>query len=420
MTELLAPPSDSGALAAPGRGRVLTPGGYTISAAAADLIADGTPHNTTRARDSRSGLYERWCRDHGRIGTDPGVLVDYAAYLAERQHPADTIAAYLSPLLHLRALSRHPVTADERDYLRRIISGRMAREATDPDGAGDALQVVECTRADLRAMLGTLDRDTVVGKRDACALTLAWYLGARASEVPALNWRDVSEEMAVYRDAATGGRVSRPGLVALIRRSKTNPHGKKTDPVRLLSQDDETCPVAAWRAWTVVLEAQGKAGCGRLLRRVRAGRITTAGRPPADSHTPPDAIADRTMRNLIKRTAAAAGLTPELTAAQRETLSALAERAELDAAADDAEREAIRVRRRLARRALRRALTRYAGQSMRRGQVRDQQRRRVPRHIIEKQLRYVPGSRALARYEVDLLPWEDNPTGPAAAAGHWL
>ncbi|MGW3038162.1 hypothetical protein ACWDCB_44140 [Streptomyces sp. NPDC001178] len=30
--------------------------------------------------------------------------------------------------------------------------------------------------------------------------------------------------------------------------------------------------------------------------------------------------------------------------------------------------------------------------------------------MIEAQCRYVPGSKALARYLDDLVPWQDNPT----------
>ncbi|WP_328406455.1 hypothetical protein OHS70_38525 (plasmid) [Streptomyces sp. NBC_00390] len=55
-------------------------------------------------------------------------------------------------------------------------------------------------------------------------------------------------------------------------------------------------------------------------------------------------------------------------------------------------------------------MRRYSGHSMRRGQVRHLQRLGVPRHIIETHCRYVPGSKALARYLDDALPWQDNPT----------
>ncbi|MEV7374654.1 hypothetical protein AB0O51_27705 [Streptomyces sp. NPDC090301] len=51
---------------------------------------------------------------------------------------------------------------------------------------------------------------------------------------------------------------------------------------------------------------------------------------------------------------------------------------------------------------------------MRRGKVRDDQRSGVQRRVIERQNRYVPGSKALARYLDDIVAWGDeNPTVPA-------
>ncbi|MFH8350232.1 hypothetical protein [Streptomyces sp. NPDC018045] len=397
-------------------GRVPTPGGFTISRQAADWAARGIPRNTGRARESRAGLYEAWCREYGRIGTDAGALVDYAAYLASRQHPSETITTYITPLYHLRAMSGHPVRTDERLLVQQIINARSAEEATAPDGQGDALQATECTRADLVAMLATLDRATVRGRRDALALVLAWYLGARASEVPALALRDVRRTRAVRTDPATGERTERAGLHIVIRRSKTNPHGKRRHVVRLMAQDDVTCPVAAYDAWREVLAAAGVAERpGPLLRRVRANKLTTAGRPPADARWR-EGIGDRTLRNLIAERAAAAELTRPLEPEERRLLSVLDERAELAAAAPELH-DTIRVRRRLSRRALRRELPRYTGQSMRRGQVRDQQRRGVPRWATELHCRYAPGSTALARYQDDELPWDANPSNPAAS---WL
>ncbi|MER5522076.1 hypothetical protein [Streptomyces sp. NPDC002763] len=85
-------------------------------------------------------------------------------------------------------------------------------------------------------------------------------------------------------------------------------------------------------------------------------------------------------------------------------------RAALAAAATDTEREALRVERRVQRRALRRRLVRITGHSMRRGCIRRMERNGVPRHVIEAHARFAPGSRALARYRIGTIPWEQNPT----------
>lgn len=229
----------------------------------------------------------------------------------------------------------------------------------------------------------------------------------QARKPSGLNLRDVTESVAEVVDEQNGELLELPALVITLRRSKTNPHGRTVDRVRVVAQDDATCPLAAWRAWRDVLAAAGVER-GPLLRRVKNNKLTTAGRPPRD----PDragGIGDRTIRNLIRDTAAAAGLTRALTAEERRLLSSRAEAAGLAALAE-AEREAYTVERRRARRLLRHSMRRYSDHSMRRGHVRHLQRLGVPRHIIEIHCRYVPGFKALARYLDDTLPWADNPT----------
>ncbi|MFF4138032.1 transposase [Streptomyces mirabilis] len=131
------------------------------------------------------------------------------------------------------------------------------------------------------------------GRRDACALTLAWYMAGRASEPAGLNIRDVAEDVAELVGPETGELLELPALVITLHRSKTNPHVRTTDVVRIVAQDDKTCPLAA-------------AGVerGPLLRRVKNDELTTAGRPPRDPART-GGIGDRTIRNLIRDTAAA-------------------------------------------------------------------------------------------------------------------
>ncbi|GGX36499.1 hypothetical protein [Streptomyces chryseus] len=389
-------------------GRVRTPSGRTISADTARRIWRSVPGNTRRARDSRVDLYARWCNEHGRIATDPGTVPDYAAHLAALHHPAETIAAYTATIAAQLAMSGHPLDDEDRSYVRAVINDRSAEEAGDDDGQGDALQATECTREDLAKMLATRNGETVAGKRDVFALTLDWYMAGRASEPASLNLRDVRETVAEVLDTDSGELVALPALVVTLRRSKTNPHGRLRDVVRIVAQGDETCPVAAYRAWREVLDAEGVTS-GPLLRRVKDNKLTTAGRPPADPRRA-GGIGDRTIRNLIRDCAQAAGLTAELTDEQKQLLSTTAERATLADVADETERARIRTELRQRRRALRRTLPRFSGHSFRRGPVRHLQRLKVPRHLIEQQFRYVAGSQALARYLDDMVPWDDNPT----------
>ncbi|WP_329151185.1 hypothetical protein OG275_38185 (plasmid) [Streptomyces niveus] len=393
-------------------GRVRTPSGRTLAAATARRIREARPANTRRAHESRTNAFAAWCRDHGRLATDPGTVPDWAGHLADLQHPADTIAAYVAPVAASLALSGHPLDAEDRAYVTAVIQHRSTETATDPDRSGDALQAAECSREDLAAMLATLDRATVAGMRDAVALCLDWYMAGRASEPASLDVLDVQPCTVQLLDAATGQLLDRDGLVVTLRRSKTNPYGRTRDTVRLLAQDgDPTCPVAAWRAWTAVLDAHGIAA-GPFLRRVKNERPTTAGRPPADARRA-GGIGDRTIRNLIARCARAAGLVRPLTDDERALLSTRAGDTRLAAVENDADREALRAELRVRRRRLRQSLPRWSGHSMRRGRIRHWQRRGVPRHVMERQARYAPGSKALARYLDDAVAWGEHPDMPA-------
>ncbi|MFJ2110775.1 hypothetical protein ACIOEX_02410 [Streptomyces sp. NPDC087850] len=412
-TETAAAPARGGGFALSdieGGGRVRTPDGYTVAASTARKAMAATPGNTDRGRESRMAGYVRWCQVYGRLHTDPGTLADYAGWLSDQLHPAETITTYTTTIAERLAAGGYVLLDSERTLIRGVIAERAQSAARDPDGQGDALQATECTREDLAAMLAVLDRATVEGIRNALILCLDWYLAGRASEPAGLNLRDTVETSVELVHQETGELVDLAALVVTIRLSKTNPYGRTTDVVRILAQDDETCPVTAWRAWCEVLTRHGVTS-GPLLRRVKRGQLTTAGRPPADP-TRAGGIGDRTIRNLIHDCARAAGLIRELTMEERELLSTRGDAAALTAAADDVERDAIRADLRVRRRALRRRLPRYSGHSMRRGYVRHMQREGEPRHVIERQARYRPGSAALNRYLDDLVAWSENPTIP--------
>ncbi|MFC9534920.1 hypothetical protein ACFT38_30945 [Streptomyces sp. NPDC056975] len=51
--------------------------------------------------------------------------------------------------------------------------------------------------------------------------------------------------------------------------------------MRILAQNDDTCAVTLHRMWAARLAA-AEITAGPLLRRVKNGKFTTAGRPPTD------------------------------------------------------------------------------------------------------------------------------------------
>ncbi|MGW2793601.1 hypothetical protein ACWC9H_27230 [Streptomyces sp. NPDC001251] len=393
-------------------GRVLHPDGYPVDAATVRLANSATPDNTTRGRVSRMAAFVQWCGERGRLHTDAGAVADYAAHLVALRHPAETIATYLSTIVGQLAASQPPVLvpASALTMARDIISARAHQEAQDDDGQGDVLQASECSREELLAMLDTLDTTTVAGLRDALALVLAWHMAARASEPGTLRIRD-AEEIAVQFPGENGAEpVAVAGLLLTLRLSKQNAHGLTTETIQLLESGDAACPVALYRAWAAVLAEQGITS-GPLLRRVRNGKCTSAGRPPADPARA-GGFGDRALRNLIARCAHVARLVEPLTAEQVELMSTKAERERLADLESAAERDALRTQLRLERRKLRRSRPRYSGHSMRRGRVQDYQQRGTPAHVIERLCRYARGSRALARYLDPLIAWAEHPDRP--------
>lgn len=402
-------------------GRVMTPGGYTIDADTARQFSASVPVNTRRARESRTGLYVQWCRERALIPGDPGTVPDYCAHLARQGHPAATIDSYASALGNFLAVNNRPLTDLDRQLIRGIVNGRSAQDASDPDGAGDALQSTACTRQDLRAMVATLDRTTVVGKRDAAALILDWYVAGRSSEPGGLGVNDLVETVA-HTAGADGAPVALAALEVTFRKSKTNAYGRTSETIRLVEQtedDADICPVRAYRAWMQVLRDRDLHRAGPFLRGIHAsGKIagtpgrrggTTVGRSTTDPGRA-GGYGGRSIRNLIRRCASAADLVPALEPEQVVLLSTTAEAAELAKASTETEREAIRADRRTRRRALRRTLVRITGHSMRRGLIQHLDALGAERHVIERHARFAPGSKALARYRVGLLPWNQNPT----------
>ncbi|MGW3091724.1 hypothetical protein [Streptomyces sp. NPDC001108] len=338
-------------------------------------------------------------------------MPDWAGYLADRGHGAETIAAYVSPVAAALDLAGYPLDAEDRSYVAAVIRHRSTEAATDPDRTADVIQAAECSREDLAAMLATLDRTTVEGRRDACALALDWYMAGRASEPAQLDVDDVQLCTVRLLDPATGELVDRDAMVVTVRRSKTNPYGRSRDTVRLLAQDHPTCPVTACREWVQVLDAFSVQR-GPFLRRVKKGKLTMAGRPPADPRRA-GGIGDRTIRNLIARCALAAGLVRAYTPEERLLLSTRELSRLLAAAETEEDRERVRAERRRQQRRVRRSVPRWSGHSMRRGRIRSWQRSGVPRHVMERGARFAPGSRAMARYEDDLISWGEHPDLPA-------
>ena len=115
--------------------------------------------------------------------------------------------------------------------------------------------------------------DTAEGLRDRAALTVGFYLAARASDLAWLKVGDIVEE--------------RKGLVVTVR------EGKTTGQSGLQARDHPLlCPREAWLRWREAADLDD----GPALRRARGSRV-------GDAKLSPDAVI-----RLLRRTGEAAGL----------------------------------------------------------------------------------------------------------------
>ena len=145
----------------------------------------------------------------------------------------------------------------------------------------------------LRAMLGTLERTTLAGARDAALLLIGYATAARISELVAVDQADAVESV--------------EGLLVTMYRRKIRKHTESAVPY---GRDPVTCPVRALRSYRALLAAEGRHGGPLFVRIDRHGRIAEPmyrrGTPIGD---PSGRITPRAAADVVARCADAAGLT---------------------------------------------------------------------------------------------------------------
>ncbi len=115
----------------------------------------------------------------------------------------------------------------------------------------------------LRDLVEATKPETLAGLRDRALVVLGFALGARRSELVALDLTDLRE--------------APEGLVVLIRQSKTDQDAAGVEVALPYGTHLQTCPVRTVRAWRGALTAEGIAE-GPLFRRIdRHGVLGHAG-----------------------------------------------------------------------------------------------------------------------------------------------
>ena len=250
----------------------------TLAGSASRYASGSRAENTTKAYTAAWTSFTDWCSRHDAepMPANPATVALYLTARADQGMKVATLALALAAIgaahraAGLEFNSKSPTLAAVWSGIRRQIGIRPTRKAP-------------VLTEDLRAMLGTLDRTTIAGKRDAALVLIGFGAALRRSELVALNIEDVT--------------VVAEGLKVLIRRSKTDQESAGAEIAIARGRSSITDPVAAFEAWV----AAAGILTGPLFRRVRRNGLVGHERLSGKS------VADR-----VKLLAAAAGLDPAL------------------------------------------------------------------------------------------------------------
>lgn len=270
-----------------------------LSAAARDALAAGTADSTRRAYSADWQEFTNWCAETGHtpLPATPETIVEYVTALTTTPRPRTgrpyspssierAVAAVRTA--HAAANLTPPSTKGARVVLR----GYRDRLAREKDPAAKARKAQPAVPTALRAMLATLERDTLIGKRDAALLLLGYATAARVSELVALDLVDVPE--------------TEQGIEASIYRKKIKAF---TDTAVPFGSNPSTCPVRAVRALREALAEVGRTEGPLFVRVDRHSRIAPQmyrrGVPIGD---PSGRLTAQAAAQVVERAAEAAGL----------------------------------------------------------------------------------------------------------------
>lgn len=274
--------------------------GLELTARAAAHVDAADAVNTERAHRSRWARFVEYCETQG-IDPDNGLadvhrddrivlFTNYADHLAEPtdRNPAGlkptTAASYLGSARALLRAKNPEISRDEFVAADKAIVGRVKTIAEDDTATSDQRALLDVrkaaaySRADLKAMVATLDSETARGCQDKAILLLHDGLGGRRSEVARLTVPAITV-------------VFGKGLKVKIRKSKTDQGAKGVTVFVPYARDPAICPVRAVEAWLLrraelrlpfdgplflVIDRHGHIGTAAAGRRTASGRIGDA------------------------------------------------------------------------------------------------------------------------------------------------
>lgn len=254
----------------------VAPADLSLSLDRAKAYAGASRSDRTRAAYSSAlGVFVTWCREAGAdpMPADPLTVAAYVAHLADTGRKPATIDLHVAAIAAAhRAGGFDNPTASEAVKAtirgaRRALGTRQARKAP-------------ATAETLRKMLRKIP-DGPAGLRDRALILLGFAAALRRSELVALDVADLE-------------RVP-DGIIVHVRRSKTDQEGAGQEIA--VPRGAKLKPCEALDAWLKVAGITA----GPVFRSVGKGGAVSAER-----------LTDRSVADIVKRHAAAAGLDASL------------------------------------------------------------------------------------------------------------
>ena len=248
---------------------------------ATDYAAASKSEATRRAYRSDWEDFAAWCAGSGAdpLPAAPATLAGYIAQLADRGKKVSTIRRRLAAIAYAHRLKGYPGPTDA-EPVKAVLAGirRRIGVAVERKAPATARTLQKMTGARRQREAAACDLRTL---RDRALLLLGFAAALRRSEVVAL---DVADLEFVER-----------GVIVHVRRSKTDqdaagaeiavPNGTKLKPVSAVRE---------WLAAAAITSGPVFRAIGKSGQRIASRRLT-----------------DRSVADIVKRYAAAAGLDPK-------------------------------------------------------------------------------------------------------------
>lgn len=233
----------------------LTRAGLTPVDAAriAEALAAARTDGTRRLYDVVWGQWQRWCAQRGvtALPADPLTVCAYLTERAEAGRATGTLDMACTVIRHVHRTTG-AVDPIASEAVRQVRRGLRRTYGAAPRRLARPLSV-----EDIRQIVGSIDRTTPHGIRDAAIILLGYASAVRRAELVALDLADVEHKPA--------------GLLLHIRQSKTDQEGHGEHVVVAHGQRALTDPVAALNAWR---ELRGETP-GALFTRIWGSAISS-------------------------------------------------------------------------------------------------------------------------------------------------